>query len=637
MTRPLRGSGARTAHALALIAVAVLWSGAVMRAHLAGQGTWLDRLEHPLLDLRFLLAGPRPAPEAVVIVALDEEAIRAAGGFPLPRGVLAQLIRAIARNRPRAIGLDVLLLDGGADGPDAALEGALREGRTVIAAAAVFPRAPGPALDPGLGPQPAERVLQPLARFAAAAGVGLVNVGTDHGGVPRHLPLLIAQGERLWPGLPLRLAAAAAGTEPVVDGEGIRLDGTRTRLDLGLTLPLRFHGPRGSVRTLSAAALLRDADDAGAREAVRGRIVLVGATAIGAADTFATPYDPILPGVEVLATGVGHLVAGDGLVRDGAVRRLDAVAALGLTLAAVVLLVAAPPGLAAALIGLGVVGWLATSVAAFASGAWLSVTVPLAALAPVVALGLGGRLVLDRREAERLAEAERALRVFHPAHLAARIAGEPAFLAQPLTQDAGIVFLDLSGFTGLSERFGAQRTQGFLKDYHGVVEACVTRHGGSVVSFMGDGAMCVFGLAEPRPDDARRALAAALDLVPAVRTWLAERPEDVGWVDLRVGAHHGEVVVSRLGSAAHQHITATGDCVNTASRLMEVGKSLGAALVVSRDLLAAAGRDPAGEAPFEGACSVAIRGRAQPLSVAYGWVRSGQPSGQLSGQPSGQV
>ncbi len=55
--------------------------------------------------------------------------------------------------------------------------------------------------------------------------------------------------------------------------------------------------------------------------------MVIGATALGGSDTFATAFDPVMPGVELLATGIAHLTAGDGLVRDARVRRLDGVAA----------------------------------------------------------------------------------------------------------------------------------------------------------------------------------------------------------------------------------------------------------------------------------------------------------------------
>lgn len=611
---------ARLVHAALLLAVALGSALPLAAWHRAGRETPLDRLESALLDLRFHLAGPRPAPEGVAIVGIDDAAVAEAGGYPLPRPALARLVRAIQARAPKAVGLDLLLVEPRAPEDDAALAAALAEAQVVLAAAALFPRgndaAPsGPARLPA-----AERVLRPLDRFRAGTGLGLTNVSADRGGTPRHLPLLVADGESLLPALPLRLAAR--GTEPVLGPDRITLGDTVSRLDLGVSLPLRFYGPRGSLRTLSAAALLRGEPEA---EALRGRVVLVGATLVGGGDTFATPFDPVLPGVEVLATGLAHLVAGDGLVRDAAMRRIDSAAALGLALGAALLLVLAPPALAAGLVAAAALAWLAVTALAFAGGTWLSASLPLAALVPVLVLGLGGRLVLDRRDARALAVAERALRAFHPPRLAARLAAEPDFLAEPLAQDAAILFVDLAGFAGVSERLGPLATQAMLKDFHARVEACITRHDGLVVTFMGDGAMCVFGLAEPGPEDARRALAAALDLVPAIRAWLAGQPGFGGAGDLRVGIHSGPVVVSRLGAADHQQITATGDSVNLASRLMEVGKGLGAALVASADLLAAAGPEAAAAAAFEGRRTVAIRGRAQELTVAYRWHRPERP------------
>jgi adenylate cyclase len=83
----------------------------------------------------------------------------------------------------------------------------------------------------------------------------------------------------------------------------------------------------------------------------------------------------------------------------------------------------------------------------------------------------------------------------------------------------------------------------------------------------------------------------------------------------RIGAHAGLAIVSRLGPVHHQHVTATGDTVNVASRLMEVAKQQGAAVVVSDALWAAAGSEPFAAFPDARALEVDIRGRAKPLRV----------------------
>jgi adenylate cyclase len=607
---------------------ALAWTGFLAQSHLSGQATLLDRIEAPLLDLRFLVAGPRPVPPDLIIVALDDETVRDAGRFPLPRTVMADLVQKLTDLGAKAIALDILFIDPGPSAEDLALAETLGAVKAVIAAAGIFPDA-----QPGVEGTPTglpelSRVIWPIEAFRELAAVGLVNVTTDHSGTPRHVPLLLRHGDSLVPSFPLRAATRALGAEAVVDEDRIVIGTVETRTDLGLNLPLRFYGPRATIPTISASAVLKG--EVG-RTAFDGRIVVVGATALGTSDTFATPYDPVFPGVEVLATAIGHLMAADGLVRDLTVRRFDVATAVWLAMSSVLLICLVPLGPALAGTALAAAVWLMVTALAFGHGFWLSAVIPLASLAVPASLCATGRLALDRRQARRLASSEQALRRFQSPLLADRIADDPAFLAHPVQQDAAILFVDLSNFTRLSERLGPQMTRELLRDFHKVVEDEVTRHGGLVLSFMGDGAMIAFGLPDPKVDDASRAVQAAFGLADSVGNWLATRsgvwPENAtAALDVRVGAHYGPVVISRLGTDTHQHITATGDSVNVTSRLLEVAAKKGARVVISAQLLQAA-RD-AGDLTHFGALEpIAIRGREQPLTVAL-WLpqlRSANP------------
>ena len=603
----------RAGHAVLAVALALAWSGLLAARHLEGRGGVLDRIEAPLLDLRFVLSGPRPPPSDVLIVALDDEAVREAGSFPLPRAAIARIVSRLYDLGARAIGVDILFVDRGEETGDAALARALQEGRAVIAAAATFSRE-------GTNRVPdAEAILWPNERFRQAAALGGVNIATDQGGTPRHAPLIVEGPDGILPSFSLQLATRAVEAGPDLVRDAVRLGAVTQATDLGWALPLRFYGPRGTIPSISAASLLRGSS---ARSEIQGRTVLVGATAIGTGDTFATPFDPVLPGVEVLATATAHFLHGDGLVRDTRVRRLDAAAAVvlaGLTALGLALLPATAGFLLAAL---AAAAWLGTSVAAFGAGFWLSAILPLAAMAPGVAFGLAGRQVLDRIWTRQVVQSEEALRRFQDPALAARLAADPSYLAVPVAQHASVIFLDLNGFTGASERLGLERTREMLKEFHAVLSDAAQRHGGVVMNFMGDGAMVLFGLPDPAEDDAARALLAAEHIVEAVRGWLAERQDGLGSrIGVRLGAHHGPVVISRLGSAAHEQITATGDSVNVASRLLEVAKQLGAALVVSDDLIRAAGNPPAFLAAIEGRRRVVLRGRRAALEIAYRWTQ----------------
>ncbi|HEY8566148.1 MAG TPA: adenylate/guanylate cyclase domain-containing protein [Beijerinckiaceae bacterium] len=605
-------------------AAALLWGAQLSRLHLEGRAMPLDRLEAPLLDMRHLLVGPRKPPGEVVIVAIDDATVTASGQYPLSRALVTQLVREVHRRGPKSIALDLLFVDPGPPAEDEALGTALRETGAVIAAAALFPQEPAPVptgSDPLGTVARADRVVWPVARVAQGP-VGLVNISTDHGGTPRHVPLVVGTGGGPVPSFVLRAVSQALGRDPLIEEDRVTIAQTVTRTDLGLNLPLRFYGPRRSIPTVSAAALLRGA---GADPVIRDRIVVIGATAVGTGDTFSTPFDAVVPGVEVLATAISHLATGDGLVRDRAIRRIDSALAVSGALGAALLIALVPVGPALGILALSVLAWIVGNTLAFGQGLWLSLTLPLAAAIPVASAVLFARVVLDRRHARRLAAAALALRRFQPPALADRIATDPTFLAEPLAQEAGIVFLDLSGYTRLSETLGPAASRTFLAAFHALIDEEVRHDGGIVLSFMGDGAMIVFGLPDPSPQDGPNTLAAASALLDRIGAWLAGQADPrVAGLAVRVGAHYGPVVLSRLGGGSHQHITATGDSVNVASRLLEVAKQLGAGLVVSETLCKAA---PGFQGRFDGHRTVDIRGRRQPLAVVFRLARTTLPAG----------
>jgi adenylate cyclase len=139
-----------------------------------------------------------------------------------------------------------------------------------------------------------------------------------------------------------------------------------------------------------------------------------------------------------------------------------------------------------------------------------------------------------------------------------------------------------------------------------------------VINYMGDGVMAVFGLPRPRSDDAARALAAVEALRESMTAWLAELPPAAQHrLDFRIGLHFGPAILSRLGSPTQQQITATGDTVNVASRLLEVAKQQQRRVIVTEDLFKAANApaSPASEPAGYAALTVPIRGRTGDLPV----------------------
>ena len=609
----------RAFQTLAALVLSALWALALAYGYSHGDVHLLDRAEGALTDLRVTARGQHRAPDIVTIVAIDDDTVAKKGGYPLPRAELASIVGAIARLEPRVIAIDLLLLDHGNAQGDAALAQALGMRPAVIASAAVFSDATQSIEDGGKAPLSrlprAEKFLLPLKMFADQAEVGVVNLTTDRSGTPRGVPMLFRTGDKIEMSFSLRVAALATGSEPTIVADGLTMAGRHTPTDIDHVLPLAFYGRHGTMRTVSAAALLNNEVRP---EAVRNRIVVIGATATGGGDVFSTPFDPVMPGVEVISTAIAHLMTGDGILRNASTRLVDTVLAVTLTVLLVGLLAWRRSAIALLSIAGVLAVWLAGNFVAFSYGVWLSAALPVAAAAPPAILFGAVQLWLNRRQAQYFAMKSELLQQFQAPALRKWLTRNPDFLLEPVHQDAAIVFIDLSGFTSLSETLGPNTMLEMLRDFHTLIDREVVARDGVTMSFLGDGAMILFGLPESTPEDARNAALCCVDLSNRTKQWIASLPPSIAsQTGFKIGAHFGAIIASRLGGDSYQHITATGDSVNVASRLMEVAARQGAVLALSDDLLRRAGSQCAlfDVGVLTGPQQTLIRGRSRALSV----------------------
>jgi adenylate cyclase len=608
----------RVFQTLVALTLAGLWGVALGYGHWRGAVRFLDRAEAAITDLRMLARGERAAPDVVTIVAIDDEVARR-GGYPLARGDLARIVEAIAQFEPKVIAVDLLLVDHGQDNGDEALARSFDERPTTIAAAAIFAAATQSittADDSPLARLPrAEKFLLPHKFFADHASVGVVNVTTDQSGVPRAVPMLFRTTDTIEMSLPLRVAALATGTDPTIEPNRLMLAGRSIPTDIDHVLPLAFYGRRGTIRTVSAASVL---DGGLTREAIQGRIVVIGTTVTGGGDFFPTPFDPVMPGVEIISTAIAHLMTGDGILHNRSTRIVDAITAIALALALVGLLAWRRSAVGLIMIAVVLLAWLAVNSAAFAHGVWLSTALPIAAAAPPAILFGAVQLWQNRRRAQYLTATSELLQQFQAPVLRKWLTRHPEFLLEPVHQNAAVVFIDLSGFTPLSEMLGAEMVREMLKEFHDLVDVEVVARGGVVISFLGDGAMILFGLPEPAADDASNAVLCCVELCNRSERWLDSLPPSIASrIGFKIGAHFGAIVASRLGGGSFQHITATGDTVNVASRLMEVAAKHSAALALSDELLRQAGPDCAvrSHGLLTGPRETQIRGRSHTLAI----------------------
>src|ERR1700729_1041921 len=211
------------------LAAALVVGGALGAQEINGLASPLDRIENLTLDWRFLLAGARPAPSSVVIVAIDNEALSEARSDAPTREMMARLLRALAGFHPRSIAIDIAFLNPRDADADAALADALKAGPAVVAAIGNFD-AVGPSnataepSDLALAPKPSS-VLWPIDSIRDAAQVGLANVSTDKSGVPRYIPMIYETPDGVAPSFALAAASQGLGAQPVFSPDRIEIAG----------------------------------------------------------------------------------------------------------------------------------------------------------------------------------------------------------------------------------------------------------------------------------------------------------------------------------------------------------------------------------------------------------------------------
>ena len=205
---------------------------------------------------------------------------------------------------------------------------------------------------------------------------------------------------------------------------------------------------------------------------------------------------------------------------------------------------------------------------------------------------------------------ERLSRFFAP-EVAARIAAEPDVAVRVDDRGVTVLFCDISGFTAMSSRMQPRQVVDLLNAYFPPMVDIVFRHGGTLEKFIGDALLAVWGAPFGGPDDADRAVAAAMDMQRGIAD-LNARLVAAGYVpiEIHIGLCSGPVAAGYIGTEKYIQYAVIGDTTNVASRICSVAEA-GEILIAdsTRALLTPPGVALAALPP------VAVKGKGEPLQL----------------------
>lgn len=181
-------------------------------------------------------------------------------------------------------------------------------------------------------------------------------------------------------------------------------------------------------------------------------------------------------------------------------------------------------------------------------------------------------------------------------------------------QKVVILFTDIRGSTAIAEQRPPYDIMFLLERYFETIGGAVEAAGGTPNAFVGDEVMAIFGADESFEEAAAHALRAAGEIAHRLDVLNQSLTRDLGQpLRIGIGIHGGAAVVGRLGYGETRMLTAVGDTVHVARRLEELTKAHACLLVVSDDVLTAAGKSP--QALNATRHEITVRGRTEPLSV----------------------
>ena len=581
----------RLSLAVAALAVGVAVGAGALVLYEIG---FFGRLELATVDARFAVRVDPAKARDVVIVGVDAQTLNDLDVRPpLPRRLHARVLERLRADRPRAIGYDVQFTER---------TDTFDDNRLIRAIQASTPTVPVVLATADVGPGGSTAVLggDKTVRMVGAT-TGSATVTADSDGFIRRT-LYSDRGLKSF-----SLAVVEAARRRPIARAGYPADGQW----------IDYAGKPGTVREVSFSDVYHGKVPA---RLLRGKIVVVGGTAATFQDLHPAGTSGWLPmtGPELQANAIQSLLRGSplrkpaGIVSAGWILLWSLVGALG----PLPLQRASRRWLRAALLGaailFGLFGVLIAALALTFRAGWI-LPASYAGVGFVVSAFIASSLALARTRSEIVRNRFSRFVPEQAVDTVMAMSGQRRLA--PAEIDATVMFVDMRGFSSHTEQRSARETIETLNRYLTIMSDGLLAHGATVVSYMGDGIMAVFGAPLVQDDHADRALEAARELLgprlDAFNRWLDERAAD--WTAaIGVGIHSGPVASGMVGSERRLEYAAVGDTTNTAARLESATKRLDVTLLLSQATRSRLTRPAQGLTEVG---TIAVKGRVQQVQV----------------------
>ena len=604
-----------------------------------------ELLESKTYDLRLHLRNSlqaQPERNDIVIVAVDEKSLAEIGRWPWSRTVDADLVSAIAKGKPKVIGIDMFFPQSESSVADRKLGDALRDAGNVVLGMAFLVSKNDDKAVPAASPDfiwdsafmevkavpgidwkkwayRSSKIIPPPEDIARGVTLGHVNSKADMDGVLRWEILALNYGDDCYPSLALQTARVALGIKPegmtIYGGSAVKLGDRMIRTDLSSLVLINYRGAENSFKYYSAADILKGRLNP---EVFRDKIVFLGTTALATYDQKVTPFSGNMPGVEKNANVVQNIILGNFMSKSPGTVELATIICTSLLLILVLPRLSAKKGV---ILGFGLMGayFVFSCILLFYQNIVVNLIFPVGNMMFIVATETVTKLLAEEKKA-------REIRAMFSSYVSPKIVEvlvnnpEKAFLAGE-RRTVTILFSDIIGFTTASEKLTPEEVVLMLNEYFQEMGETIFRWDGILDKFVGDEIMAVWGAPLDQPDHAELAVRCALNMSDRLdilkEKW---RQEGKYVIDCGIGINSGEVVMGNIGWLGKKmDYTAIGNNVNVAARIEKMTRQHGSRILITENtydmIKPVIDQGEIGHADINRIDSVKVRGKDEEVTI----------------------
>lgn len=573
----------------------------------------LGDLERRSYDFFLSLESRDPGSE-VLIVGITEGCLDEFGSWPWQRDVHAELLDVLTEGNAAAVGMDIILSEPAQD-PD--MDKALVEA-TERAVPVVYPAVARLTHSDVPGFFTTDVMNYSFSELNEVSRSGFINVANDPDGIMRRAALWMEYEDRPEPSFSLVLWSLLEGyTEEELDNylkglykerpSALPIGDFEFPLDpRGRTLINYCDGP-DTFPVLPYHAVI-DGDFSPAH--FENKIVLVGYYALGLGDYYFTPFQKDTPmmGVEVHANIINTLL-NTGPINELIIWQSVILIFVLSVFSILIYYLLRPLKGFICLLALVIIYYIVASQLFHSYALYVETVYPVMALAFSYLTSLFYTFITEQRERQRVT------RIFGR-YVAQQVVdeilevGEDKLKLGGTRRNVSLLFIDIRGFTPLSEKLSPEKVVEILNEYFEIVTSCIFDNKGMVDKFMGDAVMAIFNAPMDLEDHAKWALKAAQDII-AEGTELQQKVYEMAGVNLYfgIGINTGDAVVGNIGAENRVEYTAIGDTVNLAARLESNAKP--GQVLVSKNVYEAVGDSM----PLEEVGEITVKGKSKPIEV----------------------